>query len=137
MRMAGIAAGDTTWTDSVVATYIERYPLMDERGQAPYTWDTATEPPTQDANDNWIPSYDLNAAAADVLQERATALATAFDFSADGASYQRSQQYEALMAQCRYYRARRRPTSMTAVKWPDERQAIPTVWIGNLPEPRI
>lgn len=136
MRMAGIAAGDTTWTDAVVGTYIERYPLIDERGEAPYTWDTSTEPPTQDANDNWLATYDLHAAAADVLEERAVALATSFDFSADGASYQRSQQYEALMKQCRYHRARRTPTSMTLAKWPDEGRAVAEVWIGNLAEPR-
>jgi hypothetical protein len=133
MRMAGVSAGDATYHDTLVGTYIERYPLIDERGEAPYEWDTATEPPTQDVNDDWIATYDLHAAAADILEERAVGLATNFDFSADGASYRRSQAYEALMKQCRYHRARRTPTSVTLVKWPDEGE-LQQVWIGNLAE---
>jgi hypothetical protein len=133
-RMAGVATGDTTYTDIVVGGYIEAYPLIDERGESPYTWDTSTEPPTQEANDDWVATYDLHAAAADVLEERAAALAGEYDFSADGASYHRSQAYEALMKQCRYHRARRTPTSITLVKWPEE-DALDQGWIGNLAEP--
>jgi hypothetical protein len=119
-RMAGIAVGDATYTDIVVGGYIETYPLLDGDGLAP-------------DDDDWTPVYDLHAAAADVLEERAAALALEFDFTADGASYHRSQQYEAIMAQCRYHRARRTPSTMTLVKWPEE-EASDTPWIGNLPE---
>lgn len=120
-RMAGIAADDATYTDTVIGGYIETYPLIDADGRDP-------------TDAGWIDTYDLHAAAADILEERAAMLAMEFDFSADGASYHRSQQYEALMKQVRYHRARRTPTSMTLVKWPEER-ALDTPWIGNLPEP--
>ena len=122
-RMAGITINDPVYSpDSVVAAYITRYSLIDAHGRAPGATD-------------WVATYDLHAAAADILEERAAALAVEFDFSADGASYQRSQQYEKLMQQCRFYRARRTPTSITQVKWPKER-TMDMPWIGNLPEPR-
>ena len=135
-RMAGIAVSDATYTDTVLDGYITTYPLIDERGEPPYTWDTST-PPAQDHNEDWIHTYDLHAAAADVLEERAATLATEFDFSADGANYSRSQQADALMKQCRYHRSRRSPTSGTLVKWPEEREVVTSLreWIGNLPEP--
>lgn len=120
-RMAGIAAGDTTYTDTVVGGYIEAYSLIDADGLDP-------------ADDDWVDTYDLHAAAADILEERAVALATEFDFTADGATYHRSQQYEALMKQARFHRSRRTPTSITLVKWPEE-AAVDQPWIGNLPEP--
>ena len=133
-RMAGVAVDDETYTDSLVTSYIERYPLLDERGEAPYTWDTTTEPPTQEDNDDWVATYDLHAAAADILEERAVELAGNFDFTADGATYHRSQAYEALMKQARFHRARRAPGSITMVKWPEE-TTTPSAWVGNLAEP--
>lgn len=120
-RMAGIAADDATYTDTVVGGCIEAYPLIDADGRDP-------------SDAEWLDTYDLHAAAADILEERAATLAVEFDFTADGATYHRSQQYEALMQQARYHRARRTPTSMTLVKWPEE-SALDTPWIGNLPEP--
>lgn len=119
-RMAGLAVDDATYTDAVVSGYIEAYPLLDADGHDP----SATE---------WTPTYDSHAAAADILEERAVALAAEFDFTADGATYHRSQQYEALMKQARYHRSRRAPSSITLVKWPTEPMADQP-WIGNLPE---
>ena len=127
--------GLDTYDDSTLAEYIEAYPLLDEQGEAPYTWDTATSPPTQDANEDWIPTYDLHAAAGDIWEEKAAALATAFDFTADGATYNRSQQYDMMMRQARYHRSRRSPKSGTLIKWPEE-ASVTQSWIGNLPEPR-
>jgi len=123
-----------TYSDAALAGYIEAYPLLDERGQAPYTWDTSTTPPTQTANTSWIPTYDLQAAAADIWEEKAGAYATKVDFNADGAAVSLSQQYNQAMARARYHRSRRSPKSGTLVKWPRESDAdLP--WIGNLPEP--
>jgi len=102
-----------TYDDPAVAEYIERYPLMDERGQKPYTHDTSTSPPTQDDNDDWLPTYDINAAAADVWQEKAATLAADFDFSADGASYTRSQTYQHAIEMAAYYRRRRSMATIT------------------------
>jgi hypothetical protein len=116
-------SGTTTYDDDAISTYIEVYPLLDERGEAPYTWDTTTTPPTQEANDDWIDTYDLNAAAADIWQEKAAIVAQDYDFKADGGSYSRSQVTQAYMAQSRYYRARRRPGTITLHKWPDEDSA--------------
>ena len=39
---------DTTYSDEAIKDYIEEYPLVDARGKEPYTWDTSTQPPTQE-----------------------------------------------------------------------------------------
>lgn len=95
-----------TYTDTMLAAYIAARPLMDDRGQDPYCWDDSTTPPSQAANDNWIPTYDLNATAADLWEEKAAAVAAEFDFHADGGIYSRSQKYEQYMNRARYYRSR-------------------------------
>ena len=105
--------GTADYDDPTVAEYIERYPLMDERGQKPYTYDTSTSPPTEDANEDWLPTYDINAAAADVWQEKAAAITEDFDFSADGASYQRSQKYQHALEMAAYYRRKRSMATIT------------------------
>lgn len=128
--------GDTNgYTNAVLTAIIERYPLLDDRGQEAYTWNTATTPPSQTANTGWIPTYDLMAAAGDVWHEKAAAVVAQYDFSADGASYHRSQTHAAMMAQVRFFRARRRPTSATAVAWPQRAGGEDVQnWIGNMPE---
>jgi hypothetical protein len=103
---------ETTYTDEALAEYIEERPSMDERGEMPYEWDTTTEPPTQDDNDNWIETYDLAAAAADVWGEKAAVLAQDYDTNADGASLARSQVYEQAMKQARYWGSRRKPSTI-------------------------
>ena len=113
-------ADDTTYSDALLTTYIEAYPLIDERGELPYTWDTSTQPPTQDDNDDWVDTYDLNAAAGDIWEEKAAGIAADFDFKADGGQYSRSQAYEQAMKQARWFRNRRSPTSMTLKKSPEE-----------------
>ena len=123
---------DTTYDDTTLGSYIETYPLVDERGEEPYTWDTSTEPPTQDDNDNWIDTYDLNAAAADIWEEKAASLAQDFDFSSDGARFDRSQAYEQMMRSARYYRSRRSPRTIT--QRPEPERSTDVLWIGNLAE---
>jgi len=122
-----------TYSDLVLQGYIEKYPRLDEQGQEPFTLSSAT-PPVHVVNDNWMPTYDLNAAAQDIWQEKAAAISALYDFSADGGNYSRSQQYDQYMKNARYYAARRRPTSAQAHKWPKESGARDTIWIGNLPE---
>jgi hypothetical protein len=97
----------TTYSDAVIAEYIETYPVID----------AASVDPT---GAGWVPSYDLHAAAADIWEEKAALLQPLFDFSADGGSYDRSQAYEAAKDQARYHFARRRPSSKASVKWPIE-----------------
>lgn len=123
----------TTYSDVALKAYIEAYPLVDERGEAPYTFSSAT-PPARVENTGWMPTYDLNAAAADVWDEKAAALAANFDFQVDGGDYSRSQAFEHAQARARYYRSRRAPMTVTATQWPDESTLDDFPWIGNLPE---
>jgi len=123
----------TNFSDATVKAYIEAYPLMDEQGEVPYTLSSAT-PPAQVVNVNWIPTYDLNAAAADIWDAKAALYADKFDFSADGGNYSRSQVYEQMQSRARYYRSRRSPKSVTLIKWPEETRGDKFLWIGNLPE---
>jgi len=118
-RMVDEPKFTSSYDDTLIEGYIERYPCLDERGQAPYTW-LLTTPPTQEANASWIPTYDMHAAAADVWTEKAAALAGKFDLSADGANMQRSQLYAQAMNQARYHRSRRRIGTVKSYKWPSE-----------------
>jgi len=121
----------TTYSDALLINFIEAYPHLDEQGELPYTLSSAT-PPAQTPNDNWIPTYDLHAAAGDVWEEKASTIVHKFDFSADGGSYSASKQYEQYMAQARYHRSRRLPSTTTLHKSP--REIDPALWIANLPE---
>jgi hypothetical protein len=131
-RMIAETTSDT-YSDTTLAEYVERYPLLDERGQQPYTW-LLNNPPTQQANPLWIETYDLAAAAADIWTEKAAALTSKFDFAADGASFARSQAYQQTIGQARYYAARRKPKAMRAHVWPTKSNEEP--YPGNAPEER-
>jgi hypothetical protein len=109
----------TTYNDALIVAFIEKYPLLDELGEEPFDW-LATVPPTTTANTEWIPTYDLNAAAADILDEKATTVMSNYDFSADGGNYSRSQQFEMYSKQARHYRSRRSIGTFKAVKYPEE-----------------
>lgn len=112
-------SGTTTYSDDDLTDYIERHPVVDERGEEPYTWDTSTTPPTQDDNEDWIPTYDLNSAAADIWDEKAAIVAQDFDFDADGGRYNRSQVVEQYRRRAVYYRSRRMPRSIKLVMSPN------------------
>lgn len=91
-----------TYSDATIQGYIEKYPLIDLYGYEP----------TDEygiANPSWTATYDLNAACADIWDEKAALLASQFDFSADGASFQRNQAYKNATERARYYRSRRSP----------------------------
>lgn len=125
----------TTYSDVLVTAFIEKYPLMDERGENPYTFDTSTEPPTKEANDNWIATYDLHAAAADIWEEKAANWANKYNFSADGGNYSRSQAYEMAMKSARYHRSRRAPTTRRSFASPKETAGDMPYLIVNDAEP--
>jgi hypothetical protein len=97
----------TTYSDVLIAAFIEAQPLMDELGTVPYTWSIATDPPSKIATPGWIPTYDLNAAAADIWSEKAAAVAEKFSFSADGGNYQAGDQHTQYMKMVSFYRSRR------------------------------
>lgn len=87
VRRRAAEPSEATYDDAALATMIEAHPLeFDEEG-APVAWD-------------------LWATAADVWAEKTSALAGNFDFSADGASYSRSQAYEQAKKQAAFCASR-------------------------------
>lgn len=85
---------ETTYSDETISEYVERYPLIDADGYEPDDTD-------------WTATYDLHAAAADIWDEKAAAVASDYDFSADGSSLQRSQVVAAYQRMARAQRALR------------------------------
>lgn len=83
-----------TYDDDAITAFIEAHPLVDSEGFSP-------------DQDNWTATYDLNAAVADIWEEKAAARADKFDFIADGGNYSRSQAFEMAMKQARHFRSRR------------------------------
>ena len=97
----------TTYTDAILTRYIERYPTVDDNGK-------------EAADADWVAGYDLNAAASDVWSEKASLVQRYYDFQADGGRYSQSQLYEMAMDKSRYHAARRRVSSKSTFKKPDE-----------------
>ena len=113
-RMIAESTADT-YTDQMIVAAIEARPVKDTRGVDWYEWDFTTTPPTQDENPNWIPTYDMRTAAADIWDEKAAAVACDFSFSADGASYQRQQVFDQYTRIAAKYRSRARIGSVKMV----------------------
>jgi hypothetical protein len=126
----------TTYSDTVIQGFIETYPLMDELGTEPYYWTaTSGSAPTKTATTTWYPTYDLNAAAAAIWDEKAATCAANYDFNSDGANYSKSQQYQQALNMSKYYRSKSAVRTITLVKKPDEASYQSAPWIGNLAEP--
>lgn len=135
-RMTALSADDATYTDDALDSLIERYPLLDERGVAPYTYDTTTDPPTQVATMGWYPGYDLHMAAADIWEEKAAAVASDFDYpvaeSQPGVA-RHSQVYDHYMKQARRHRALRQARTAQLIAWPGPNRRGNSA-VGNWPE---
>lgn len=99
-RLCAIEAGDAIYSDEVVSEFIETHPLNDSEGREPDAY-------------LWVETYDVNLAAADICEEKAAAVAARFDFSADGGSYTRSQEFDHWSRLASRYRSRRAITSFT------------------------
>lgn len=114
-----------TYSDATLSAYLERYPLPDALGAQP-------------ADSAWLGSWDENAAAADVWQEKAAAFASDFDFSADGGQYSRSQVHKQMLDIARSFRARRK-TGVLVLQVQPRPDYAPglTTWIGNAPEEEL
>lgn len=97
--------GDTSWTDSELSTILARYPLPDANGVAPNEQD-------------WIETYDYNAAASEIWFMIAASLQDEFDFDADGGSYKRSQKFENAMKMAKFYAGKRAIVSKKVVTVP-------------------
>ena len=93
-RMVAEADDSGGYTDAILSALIEEYPLYDLYGYEP------------EDTDNWTATYDLARAAADVWEEKASAVAADYDLTADGATLNRSQVVEQYKKQARLFRSR-------------------------------
>lgn len=98
---------ETPYTNSIISLYIEACPVIDVNGK-------------EQGETDWIPTYDINKAAADVWEEKAAAVQTFYDFQADGGRYTQSQLFDMAMEKVRYYRARQRAAVKSVFKSPAE-----------------
>lgn len=110
----------TIYTDDILEEYIEGHACIDDLGNEPYIWDYSTTPATKTDNEDWLPTYDLNAAAADIWDEKASAIQDEFDFAADGGDYKRSQKYRNAISQAARYRSKSKGKTVMLKKWPKE-----------------
>lgn len=116
---------ETTYTDALLATTLELYPLPDSTGLDP----EATL---------WAGAWDLNRAAADIWNEKAAAVAANFDFQADGGNYSRSQMYTQYTALAKSFAAKRQAGSVPLIVTPKPRGANwGNAWLGNQSEAAI
>lgn len=118
-------SGTATYSDSALITIIASYPLPDQAGEWPYLTSGS-------ANTEWVATYDLANAAAEVWDNKVGAIADNFAFTADGATFHKEQQVDHYAKQARKWKARRVPGSFEAVVWPQG--TADTLWIGNLAE---
>lgn len=101
-----------TYSDVLLASLIERRVVPDARGVDPLVLDYTTSPPTWTASTLWIPTYDLNACAADIWEEKAAAVACQIDYTADGASNAMSQRHKQFSATAQRFRSRSCPGAL-------------------------
>ena len=101
-----------TYTDEELKGIIAKYPMVDELGKKPCSINLATIPPSYTLNTYWIPTFDLNRAAAKVWLDKAGRVARRFSYSADGASFSTDQMYKHYQQQYRSYWARRAPRTV-------------------------
>lgn len=98
---------EDTYSDDLIDSIIEKFPLIDALGTDPRDIDYSTTPPTISEKDEWIPTYDLNAAAASIWEEKAAAIADEFSFKADGGSFSRKEKYDQFMAISRRFASKK------------------------------
>lgn len=92
----------TPYSDAAIKGYIESHSLPDDLGRRPWPATIlAQQGLTETPATAWTPTYDLNAAAADIWDEKAAALV------ANGQIYETDSAHLQAMRQVRYYRARR------------------------------
>jgi len=87
------AAPAADFSDAAIEAVIELYECIDSAGYLPN-------------EDDYTTTYDLYAAAADIVDQRAAAAATLYDTSADGANLSRNQITQNLTALASRLRAR-------------------------------
>jgi hypothetical protein len=110
----------TNYSDAVLAGIIEKYMMMDQNGVDALYVNHGTTPPSFTLDTTWMPTYDLNASAADIWAEKAAKLTEKIDFAADGGNYSQSQAHAMAMKQANYYAKRRKCRSVNVLKYPVE-----------------
>lgn len=125
LRLFVAESGTATWTDSALGSVIARYPLPDITGEWPYLTSGS-------ANTDWTGTYDLAAAASEVWETKSATVAGQFDFTADGATFHKSQVVEQYERQARKWNSRRAPGNHTMLVYPT--QPVEQLWIANLAE---
>lgn len=121
-RMTAEPITSDTYTQTDMSAVLQRYPVRDSAGLAP---DSVS----------WAEAWDVNRAAADVWDEKASLLAADFDFKADGGQYSRSQAHAQMLAMARRYRSLRQTGALVLEATPAP-AAAPGLdeWLGNAPE---
>lgn len=121
----------TTYSDSALEDIIERYPIADVEGIEPDETD-------------WVATYDVYAAAAEVWTEKSAAVAGRFDFTADDGSFKVSQIQAQYQKQAQHYLAMGKRLgvgggirSVTQQAAGPFRGTLGEPWIGNQPEEEI
>lgn len=124
LRRMVAESGTATYTDALLVAAITRYPLPDVSGE----WPLLT---SGSANTDWTATYDLANAAADVWDEKAANVAGMYNFTADGATYNKSQVVDQYEREARKWRSRRAIGSHTLYA---AKPSLQDVWIANLAE---
>jgi hypothetical protein len=106
-RMTNEPTDINGYNDATLREYITLWKAIDSEGRSFEETD-------------WVETYDLHAAAADIWEEKAAALFDKHDFSADSSSFSASQMYENARSMAEHHRARQKPTSKKSVKRPLE-----------------
>lgn len=122
----------STYDDSTLSEYLERYPLIDSNGNSP----TIVDPlglVAAVANPLWIATYDIYAAAADIVEEKAAIVAQDFKFQADNGTYDRNQVFEQYMKLARNYRSRRNLKVVEPFISPDPALDYATLYVNGIP----
>jgi hypothetical protein len=121
-RMTAEPITSDTYTQGDLQEAIARYPVLDANGTEPDDY-------------GWLGAWDINQAAADVWEEKASLVAVDFDFAADGGDYKRSQVHAQMLAMARRYRSMRLSGALELKAYPKPLGAVRlNSWIGNLPE---
>lgn len=111
-RMVAEPENAAPWDDETISMYIERYALRDASGLMP-------------DDEGWTPTYDLNAAARDIWNDKAAALASEFDVSVDGTTARRSQRFRQARRMAAYYGARAVARVVAVTRAEDAAEVLP------------
>ena len=105
-----------TYTDSTLEEYLARHSLTDTDGYEP-------------DDTNWTATYDLNQTASDIWYEKAMQYVGDYQFSADGATFNRQQVYAQCMKAASRFAALAAPASISVrVDRDFERDYQSTYW---------